>query len=46
MLTLMQITQINAEASSHFYLCIPMWAADVLKLTFETNKWPFWAADY
>lgn len=45
MLTLVQITQINADTSFHFYVCYPMWAIDVLKLTSETNNQPFWAAD-
>lgn len=44
MLTSVQITQINVEVNSHSYICYPMWAIDVLKLTFETNNQPFWAA--
>lgn len=38
MLTLVQVVQINAEASFHFYVCYSTWAIDVLKLTFKTNN--------
>lgn len=38
MFTSVQISKIYAEASFHFYICYPIWAIDVLKLTFKTTN--------